>query len=466
MSASFSLLFADSERLVSQSVEIAESLQPGKRTYMLRFIDAILVQGPQLQSTLPVSLMSRSTQDTPEMKRRRDRLMAIQNAKKDNKFCFECGTKHPTWAATNLGVFICFNCSGKHRNLGVHISTVRSTKIDNWNEEWVDFMEAMGNKRARAYWEARVGVGVKPGPMDGDEVIDAFIRNKYVKKLYVKPNVQLPDRDLWLSLNRPKVRSMLKEGDDQDEEEEDKPKKKKKDRSRKKERSANEAEKPPAPGPAPPKPANNPKPAAPSTSNQKPKQAAKPAQANSGGGLDDLLNFDSLNISDSGDDSLFDNLLSPSMPSGPVKPIAAKPAPPVAQPAPAQKATPAGREAFDLFGSAPSAQADHSAQAKKNVLDLFDGPGPSLLPNMQQQSPPQYPGYPPQMRYQHAGPYPPPMMQGGYGYPQPGWGMMPPAQQGGYGYAPGMQMQNMQQVPPQVAGQRARPTKNDVLNLF
>lgn len=33
----------------------------------------------------------------------------------DNKRCADCGTRGPTWASVNLGVFVCLNCSGALR---------------------------------------------------------------------------------------------------------------------------------------------------------------------------------------------------------------------------------------------------------------------------------------------------------------------------------------------------------------
>lgn len=38
----------------------------------------------------------------------------------------------PEWASLNLGVLMCIECSGIHRNLGSHISKVRSLGLDDW----------------------------------------------------------------------------------------------------------------------------------------------------------------------------------------------------------------------------------------------------------------------------------------------------------------------------------------------
>lgn len=41
-----------------------------------------------------------------------------------NDTCAECNAPDPDWASLNLGVLMCIECSGVHRNLGVHISKV------------------------------------------------------------------------------------------------------------------------------------------------------------------------------------------------------------------------------------------------------------------------------------------------------------------------------------------------------
>lgn len=41
-----------------------------------------------------------------------------------NDQCAECSASDPDWASLNLGILVCIECSGIHRNLGVHISKV------------------------------------------------------------------------------------------------------------------------------------------------------------------------------------------------------------------------------------------------------------------------------------------------------------------------------------------------------
>ena len=40
----------------------------------------------------------------------------------------------PDWCSLNLGCLLCIECSGVHRNLGSHISRIRSLTLDNWRQ--------------------------------------------------------------------------------------------------------------------------------------------------------------------------------------------------------------------------------------------------------------------------------------------------------------------------------------------
>uniref|UniRef100_A0A8C4QZS2 ArfGAP with GTPase domain, ankyrin repeat and PH domain 1 n=1 Tax=Eptatretus burgeri TaxID=7764 RepID=A0A8C4QZS2_EPTBU len=105
-------------------------------------------------------------------------MQSIQNMQ-GNNYCVDCNAPNPDWVSLNLGALMCIECSGIHRNLGSHVSRVRSLSLDDWPVELVAVMLAMGNKLTNNVWEAETQGWVKPGPNSSREEKEHWIRAKY-----------------------------------------------------------------------------------------------------------------------------------------------------------------------------------------------------------------------------------------------------------------------------------------------
>uniref|UniRef100_A0A2K5XMX2 ArfGAP with GTPase domain, ankyrin repeat and PH domain 1 n=1 Tax=Mandrillus leucophaeus TaxID=9568 RepID=A0A2K5XMX2_MANLE len=139
-----------------------------------------------IESQIPASLQSCESSKSKFRLMSQREAMALQSIR---------NTQNPNWASLNLGVLMCIECSGIHRNLGTHLSRVRSLDLDDWPVELMKVMSYIGNDLANSVWQESSQGQRKPSVDSTREKKEWWICAKYEQKLFLAP---LPYTELSL----------------------------------------------------------------------------------------------------------------------------------------------------------------------------------------------------------------------------------------------------------------------------
>ncbi|XP_076617239.1 arf-GAP with SH3 domain, ANK repeat and PH domain-containing protein 1 isoform X4 [Chaetodon auriga] len=104
-----------------------------------------------------------------------------------NEVCCDCGASDPKWLSTNLGILTCIECSGIHREMGVHISRIQSMELDKLGTSELLLAKNVGNSSFNEIMEGNLSSpSPKPTPSSDMTVRKEFINAKYVDHKYAR----------------------------------------------------------------------------------------------------------------------------------------------------------------------------------------------------------------------------------------------------------------------------------------
>ena len=134
----------------------------------------------QDRSISPISLTSKAQ---PVEKDYLHLVRSIPNS--DNNSCLDCGSLELVeWISINTLSCFCVKCASCHRNIGSHITKIRSLKLDKFENETELLLKYINNRKVNSYLEENLAVEEKIKPEANDETRLKFIKNKYLQKKY------------------------------------------------------------------------------------------------------------------------------------------------------------------------------------------------------------------------------------------------------------------------------------------
>ncbi|XP_051270203.1 arf-GAP with SH3 domain, ANK repeat and PH domain-containing protein 2 isoform X6 [Dicentrarchus labrax] len=110
-----------------------------------------------------------------------------------NNNCCDCGAPDPGWLSTNLGILTCIECSGIHREMGVHVSRIQSLSLDSLGTSDLLLARNVGNSGFNEILEANLlSPSLKPSQHSHMGERKDFILSKYQDVNFVRRSHSSP----------------------------------------------------------------------------------------------------------------------------------------------------------------------------------------------------------------------------------------------------------------------------------